>query len=329
VPRRIAIVILPLVALLCALAETARRSFSTDPANPEWWADRAALLDQAGDDPGDAWRHAAELAPRVASYRSRLGIAEEAAGDFAAAERDLTLASGLSRKFEPHWNLLNFYFRRARWRDFWRETPVALRASYGDRAPLFDLLTRGEGGTLVLPADRSIRAAYVSFLLGRSEYAHAVPEIEELAAAPNADDLPAFRGWIESFLAARHSAEAARIWTILQQRGLIREDPFPWRVNEVAGITIHQPSPGAWQIILSGEQPEHCELLSRIVPASRGRHVCVLTNEISAPVAGLSWRSDPYDPDSVRLVLTYDRPAGAMRAEVNVEMRKIVIGECK
>src|SRR5262249_19513563 len=100
-------------------------------------------------------------------------------------------------------------------------------------------------------------------------------------------------------------------------------------VNEIAGVTIHERSPGSWQLILSGEQPERCILLSRIVPVARGARLCVQTHTLSGAVPGLLWRSESYDSDSVRLALYYERPFGVSGDEVNVELRDIRLGECK
>ena len=344
--KRAAAVFIPVFLLGCAIAEIGRRSFAELPGNPVYWANRAALADQAGENPAAAWRRAAELAPREALYRSRLGIAEEAEGDFLSAERDLVLASELSRKFEPHWNLLNFYFRRGRWQDFWRAAPAALAASYGDRTPLFDLCRRAEGGAekldRLLPQRREIRMAYLGYLMAHAEFASAEPWIDELAASTDTGESDLFRSWCDALLAAHRVPEATRLWEILHRRGVVLEDAFPWRVNEVAGVTVHERAPGAWQILLSGEQPEQCVLLSRIAPVAPQAPLCLRADAQPALAPGLSWQVESYEPkpralefgkppgvDAVRVTLAYRRPLGTVRAEAAMEIGGASLGACK
>lgn len=120
--KRFAGVIAPAAALMYAGIEVTERSLADwrlfsgrweiplGDVGGDSWANLATIQDQRGENPLAALRRAVELSPAEAGYRSRLGLAEEAVGDLDGAERDLVRASELSRKFEPWWNLLNFYF---------------------------------------------------------------------------------------------------------------------------------------------------------------------------------------------------------------------------
>jgi hypothetical protein len=94
-------------------------------------------------------------------------------------------------------------------------------------------------------------------------------------------------------------------------------------------VTIHPGPPGSWQILLNGEQPEQCDLLTRIVPFARGRRACVHAGSDPPATPGLAWRTEPFDADSVRVILGYRRPIGSVRAEAKVEIRGVKIEECR
>src|SRR5258708_6915089 len=157
---------LPVAVLALAAVETGRRTFGENPASPLYWANRAASSGATTD-----LERAAELAPREAVYASRLGLAREAEGDLAGAEAALRRGAVLSRKFEPQWNLLNFFFRRGRWEEFWAQAPRALEMSFDDRAALFEVCSQAEGGWdrlgKILPPSNELRRRYAAYLISR------------------------------------------------------------------------------------------------------------------------------------------------------------------
>src|SRR5258708_4344710 len=68
-------------------------------------------------DPGrarEALGRAVGINSRASSAWVALGLLEEAAGEFGAAERSLTQAARVDHQFLPAWTLTNFYFRRAK-----------------------------------------------------------------------------------------------------------------------------------------------------------------------------------------------------------------------
>jgi hypothetical protein len=341
---------LPVAVLSLAAVETGRRTLGENPANPLYWANRAA----ATDDPADLERvlmQAMELAPREAIYASRLGLAREAKGDLTGAEVALRRGAELSRKFEPQWNLLNFFFRRGRWEEFWAQVPKTLEMSFDDRAALFELCSHAEGGGLdrlekILPQSHEVRSGYAAYLISRGEFARAGSVIEGLAASANAGEAPTLQAWCEVLVANFEVVAASRVWKRLQDRGLVKEAAFPWRASNVPGVTIHATGAGAWQILLSGEQPEQCTLLARVfVPgAGKSRLQWAMDAELSA-AAGLFWQVESFEKSprvlaksgelrsgagamdfdapggAVRVTLQFHRPLGSVRAEGRVELR--------
>jgi len=311
------------------------------------WALHAQIQEQNGENSLASLRLATELSPREALFRSRLGLAEEADGDFLAAERDLVQATQLSRKYEPAWNLLNFYFRRSHWDRFWQVAAQALAVSYGDRVPLFDLCERAEAGSesgrarlqRILPASHDLRKLYAGYLLAQGEPASAAPFLIALADPAQPLDAAWLRDASLTLLQQHRIHDALLVWQDLEKQRLISEDPFPWRAEETGGATVRQEDGGAWRIALSGDQPEQCLLLSAIKPVSPGDYRLSWNSDrqITRGEPGLSWNvlaegsgqslgsvsaqesqlafAIPGGMQAVHLQLQYQRPRGSVRAE--------------
>jgi hypothetical protein len=352
---RAAQVAIPIAVLALAAAETARRSLTENPANPKYWAKRAAEAENRNESPVPALTRAVELAPREAIYASRLGLAHEAEGDLVLAEFALRRGAELSRKYEPQWNLLNFFFRRARWDDFWAQAATTLAISFGDHAALFDLCTRADGGTdrleRILPATPQMKFAYASFLMSRADYARAGPVVESLANSASGDDLITLRAWCDTLLENFEVGAAERAWKSLRARGLLNEDVPPWQTPDVKGATVHGMPDGMWHILLTGEQPEQCTLLTRVVPTQRrSRLEWTIEAELSAS-SGLTWLVESYERSPrvlarsgelrggagvldfdaaggpVRVTLQFKRPLGSVRAEGRVTINNLRVTE--
>jgi hypothetical protein len=343
---RAAHVAIPIAVLALATVEAARRSLTENPASPKYWAERAAEAEDRNESPVAVLTRAVELAPREAIYASRLGLAHEAEGELVLAEFALRRGAELSRKYEPQWNLLNFFFRRARWEDFWKQAASALAISYGDRAALFDLCTRAEGGGAerlerMLPAAHEVRFRYTAFLMGRAEYARAESFVESVAGSATGDEVAVVRAWCETLLANFEVAAAERAW----------KGALPWRAADVKGAAVHELGDNAWQILLTGEQPEQCALLTRVFESRSGksRFEWAMDAELSA-AAGLSWQVESYERSPrvlaksgelntgtgsldfeaggpVRITLQFKRPLGSVRAEGRVTIKDLRVTE--
>ncbi len=377
--KRFAGVIAPAAALMYAGIEVTERSLADwrlfsgrweiplGDVGGDSWANLATIQDQRGENPLAALRRAVELSPAEAGYRSRLGLAEEAVGDLDGAERDLVRASELSRKFEPWWNLLNFYFRRERWDQFWPTVSRALPVSYGDRSALFDLCWRAEGGAerleSILQGEREIRMSYVNFLMNRGSVTRAPPFLEELAASAGVGESELFRGWVNLLVRDYQVEPAAHVWQRLLQRHVVTEEAFPWQTSGVPGSSVRELAGEQWQLSLNGDQPEECDLLWRVKPVrSRFKYRLEwaadarLTNPREGlSSTGLTWRIEAYanpprllaqspeiaagaaanavnfnvpaDSKAIRITLRYRRPLGSVRAEGRIKIDEVRVTE--
>jgi hypothetical protein len=250
------------------------------------------------------------------------------------------MGTQLSRKYEPRWDLLNFYFRRARWDRFWSVATDALPVSWGDRAPLFELALHAQGGQArlqeALPVKREVRFNYAVFLISKGDMASAAPFISELAASAAPDEKSNFLYWIDLLLENRMVHEALATWRALGETS----DPFPWRPGKVPGMTIHPMEGDGWQILFDGNQPEHCVLLESVKPVDAGQSYRLLASveEKLLPAGGFSWHIETLEAsprvlnqsfttaagvEAVRIRLEYLRPQGSVRAEGEVRIRSV------
>jgi hypothetical protein len=281
-----------------------------------------------------------ELSPREAMYHSRLGLALEAQGDLEQAEKELVLGTQLSRKYEPRWDLLNFYFRRSNWERFWPVVAEALPISWGERSPLFELALQAEGGQgrlqQVLPARRDVRFNYAVFLISKGDMTAAAPFISELAATVQPEEKSTLLYWMDLLLQKRMVKEAMQTWHALGETG----DAFPWKPWANVGVTTHLVENEGWQILLNGDQPEHCVLLETVKPVSTGRTYALTPSmeDKLSPRGGLLWHIEtleavprvldqsfrvPADVEAVKIRLEYQRPPGSVRAEGEVRIHSI------
>jgi hypothetical protein len=328
-----------LVVLAWAAFQVSVRAVAKEGSGRMAWI-QAQIDEQQGSSPAASLQQAIGLSPREALYHSRLGLALEAQGDLDQAERELILGTQLSRKYEPRWDLLNFYFRRARWNRFWQVATDALPVSWGDRASLFELALRAEGGQArlqeALPVKRDVRFSYAVFLISRGEIAAAAPFISELAASVMPEEKPDFLYWIDLLLEKRMVDEALATWQALDETG----DPFPWKPGKVPGMTIHPTGNESWQILFNGNEPEHCVLLESIKPVNAGQSYRLSTSleEKLSPSGGLLWHIETLEAsprvlnqlfiaavgvEAVRIRLEYDRPQGSVRAEGEVRIHSV------
>ncbi len=301
---------------------------------------QAQLDEQQGANPIGSLRRAVALSPREALYHSRLGLTLEGQGALEPAERELILGTQLSRKYEPRWDLLNFYFRRAQWDRFWPTVADALPVSWGDRTPLFELALQAPAGKTrlqeALPAKRDVRFNYAVFLISRGDLAAATAFITELAASRVLEERPDFLYWIDLMLQKRMLHEALATWRALSESG----DPFPWKPGRVSGVTIYPLEGEAWRVLFSGNQPEHCVLLESVKPVAAGQSYRLETSleEKLSPAGGLLWHVETLEAsprlldqsftvtgpvEAVRIKLEYQRPQGSVRAEGEVRIHSV------
>jgi len=237
-------------------------------------------------------------------------------GRLQEAERCLLEAARRSRKYEPRWALTNFYFRRGRAEEFRRWAGEAVKISYGDLTPLFDLC-RQVGGCNVPGLQ------YARYLAERG----AADEAAEILLSM---DKPA---WVsDGLLEAKRAVE---LW------------------KRTKGERLEALEKG---IRLSGLQAERFEVSSQWVPVEKGREYVFearheasqLAGALPADRTGLKWVVEEDGRrvaeseglrvgagvvelrfravgKKARLVLVHEREAGAVRVEAEVRVKRVRI----
>jgi tetratricopeptide (TPR) repeat protein len=346
-----------------ATPASVQRAVEIAPRNTEYLALRALQLDYDGADSTALTEKIAALNPYSSAPRIKLGLAAEVRGDSDTAEKWLLAAARVDHQFEPSWTLANFYFRAGKTAEFWTWIRAALKVSYGDRTPAFDLCWRvtqdaSEILQRALPDRREVTAAYLVYL-SQTNRLDAIPAVaQRLASYRDDSDLPLLYGATDQLLAARDPS-ALDLWKLAGQpapSGIFNGDfsspplnhGFDWRPLESAGVThVHLSAPSGHRIAFNGQQPESCPLLQQTLSLIPGRRYLLRwetrTSGLKSP-SGLEWRaaaqhasippSENWTPGELTLTprdafndlqLFYQRPVGEPRAEGNIELRRVRI----
>jgi tetratricopeptide (TPR) repeat protein len=321
---------------------------------------RALQLDYDGVDSMALLERAARVNPLSSAPRIRLGLAAEMRGDFSKAETWLLESARVDRQFEPRWTLANFYFRRERWDDFWKWMRAALENSYGDRRLAFDLcwrVTQDSDEVLrrAIPDQHDVLARYLYYVMDQHRDAVG-PVALKLAALGNMADVPLLESACDVLLDSGNVEGARGLWKRLGHRetGLItngdfaaepRGHGFDWRLARALGVTDIS-LPGAHRVLLSGKQPESCELLRQFVvlePSKKyllhweartrglGSPTGVAWDEQGAVESAEDWLAGHLEFTAGKaltpVILVYRRPPGQARAEGSVEIRNVSLVE--
>ena len=345
--------------------ESAARAVALLPKNAEYLSLRALQLEYDGENVERLLERIAALNPLSSAPRIRLGLAAEARGDVSAAERWLLDAARVDRQFEPRWTLANFYFRQGRSAEFWKWMRAALEVSYGDRAPAFDLCWRVSQNpqeilVRAIPQQAEILGSYLSFLLNQHREG-AGPVALRLAALRD----PAYTSLLEvacdALLDAGDAAQARELWRLLgygPAAGIANGDftraprghGFDWRWPETPGVAhVSLDHPAGHRLVLSGRQPESCDLLRQMAALEKGKRYELRwetrAQGISDP-SGIEWSAAgqhaavavtnqwrngalPFTApaDLAPVTLSYRRPIGQARAEGAIEIRNVSLAE--
>ncbi len=276
--------------------DSVARAVQQDPGNARY-RKRLAMLDPAR--AREALSKAAELNPYDAASRMELGLLEEAAGDFSAAEKHLLDAARVDKTYAPRWTLTNFYFRRNNREQFWVWARQAAEIAYHNQAALFDLCWRSsdnaeEIARRVLPDNPHIVAQYLDYLLGRGRLDAAGPVAVRLIVFGRSQDVPVLLNYCDRMIQTGRAADAVRSWNGLASRGLIPRHPvhpergqpvsnvsfspdflprgFGWIVKPVEGVSVAGDAlPFPLRISLAGNQPGKCRLVEQYVAVTANR----------------------------------------------------------
>ena len=232
----------------------------------------------------------------------QLGLnAEMTEGDPKTAESYFLQAAAVNKMFLPKWTLTNYYFRRQNLSEFFRWANETLKISPYSGDPVFTqmwLMSQDSARLSAAIPDRP-RALiqYIWFLSNSKQYGAIPPMVQRLVRVVGNDDP---RAWgrddliaasLDRVLAAGELRTGLQIWTTLcDGRWIAQSVPdadhpltngdfrlpfyrhgFDWASAETEGVRIQQLTDGAFlDIVLSGDQPEHCELLRQYVAVEPG-----------------------------------------------------------
>jgi len=331
-PLRIVLRLWFLAALVCAFALAVSDALlSTGRPELLRYASFLAPLDSrihwilAGVDPTRAPTHLErirELSPVDARIRIQDALIAEQRGDLAAAERELLEAARLDRTFLPRWTLINFYFRRQRWPEFWEFSRSAASLYRGDLSGVFRLCLRIEPDPLTIlrkleATEAGARLDLLRVLTAAENYS-AAGRIAPMVAN---DGLPDSRDLLLETChqagVANQAEAAVELWNALVQHkrfagvplrpkegvslnnGTFERAPtgacFDWKPARMEFIRIQSLRPQGLAIELSGRQSDTEALLEHwlpLVPNSRYRLSWTATEALKANSSPLEWWVD-------------------------------------
>jgi tetratricopeptide (TPR) repeat protein len=259
------------------------RAISIEPEDESLLAGRAIFQSDER-----ALKQAVTMNPRDVEAWMTLGLLAESRGDPAEAEGDLIRAVAVDHTFKPSWTLANYYFRSNQPEKFRAAIarclsliePHDLQPMSFDPVPVFDLCWRQTGPPkdilALIPRREQTLVPYLKYLY-ESKRTDAALEAwpGALAVANDADpaDADALIGFDEHLIGANRIPEAVVVWNELARRRLARPGSlelgrgFSWHVQHQDGAFVNS-SRGALKFEFTGDEPEDCELLWKIVPVS-------------------------------------------------------------
>jgi tetratricopeptide (TPR) repeat protein len=257
-----------------------------------WKEDRRAAL----------LKSAVELNPFDYESLIQLGLsAEMTAADPATAEAYFLKAASVNRMYLPKWTLAGYYFRRQNSSEFFRWANETLKISPYAGDPVFTqmwLMSQDPARLSAAIPDRARTLIQYTWFLSNSKQFAAMPPIVERLVRVVGEDDP--RAWgrndliasaLDHVLASGDLHTGLQIWTTLRDgrwipqsvpdadRPLTNGDfhwpfykhGFDWAPAETEAVHIQQfVNEPSIDIGLSGDQPEHCELLRQYVAIESG-----------------------------------------------------------
>jgi hypothetical protein len=258
----------------------------------------------------------------------QLGLmAEINDSDTKTAESYYLKAAAVNHMYLPKWTLTNFYFRQQSLSEFfhWANETLKITPKSGD--PVFTqmwLMSQDQARLSAAVPDRPRTLIQYTWFLSNSRQFTAIPPIIQRLVRVVGDDDP--RAWgrddliassLDRVLASGDFHTGLQIWTTLRDgRWLAENVPdadhpvtngtfhlpffghgFDWVSTESEGVHIQQfVDEPSIDIGLSGDEPEHCELLRQYVAVEPGflyQLQWKAEAQSIAPGSGLAWHLRP------------------------------------
>jgi hypothetical protein len=232
----------------------------------------------------------------------QLGLkAEITKGDPRAAESYFLKAASVNKMFLPKWTLTNYYFRRQNLTEFFHWANETLKISPYSGDPVFTqmwLMSQDPARLSAVIPDRPRTLIQYIWFLSNSKQFGAIPGVVQQLVRVVGNDDP--RAWgrddliaasLDHVLAGGELHTGLQIWTALHDGRWIPQNvpdanhpltngdfrlpfyrhAFDWVSAQTEGVRIQQfTDEPSLDIGLSGDQPEHCELLRQYVAVEAG-----------------------------------------------------------
>lgn len=272
------------------------------PANAAYHALLAEHLEAAGINPDGELEFATNLSPHESRYWIRRAFRAELEQRFGESEHYLFEASRVDRGFDPRWALMNYYFRRERFPEFWKSTRDALNMSYGNLDPVFRLCLAASDDPAVtwrmLPPQRHILFAFFAYLTANGRVDSAAGIARELASGAQPEEVNVLLDYCGKQIVRQNAESSLAVWNAMCNRRLITfaelspalgrivtngdfsalplQQGYDWKYGSHTGVAIgpSDAAPGV-AIDLSGKQPDGISLIEQEIPLSPGKEYTV------------------------------------------------------
>jgi tetratricopeptide (TPR) repeat protein len=292
-----------------------------------------AAVDPLGKEDEKILQRATTLNPRDAEAWMALGLKAEMQGNLPLAEKDLLHAADLDHTFKPAWTLANFYVRSGDDEKFWHWIRICIdlveprnaEILTFDPRPMFALCWNVTDNAnqifeRAIPRKHFILRSYLTFLASASRFDAALPVARELFPMAEKVDFDVLINLCNSMITLNNPSAAIEIWNAMIQRKLLSyaelnpaagisltngdlrvvpaRQGFDWRFIRPGGIyETYSGDPSFVRLDFDGDEPEHCDVLSQVVPLVPGRRYRLEyryeTTGLPAPVTGLRWAVAP------------------------------------
>jgi len=265
------------------------------PGNAEYQALLAEFLEGAGVNPDDKLAAATELSPWESRFWVRRAFRSEVEQKLNDSERFLRQAVRVDTGFAPRAALVNYYFRRQNFPEFWKAAREALQTAYTDRREIFRLcFTVDDNVSTVrglLPPGHRPLVELLSFLIDTNRLNQTENVASAVAAEAEPEDLSLLLGYVEQ-QTGKNDPSAVAVWNALCARHLVPFSPlspgegaiitngefegnihrgFDWRVGAADGVIVSHSYAGGESVELNGKQPESMVLMEQRIPVSAGK----------------------------------------------------------
>lgn len=278
-------------------------------------------------------RETVRINPRLTSARIRLGLAQESARDFAAAERTLLALERYDRQHLSAWTLANYYFRRDQRERFWTWASRAAERTYDDFRPLLRLVDTIESSPSAAlehlhagAKQQALGHSYLNYLIADGRLDDA--EVVALRLPSDSQNRPRIADLVDRSIRAGRTYSALQLWNKIGgeldpihdkivTNGDFQTEPsgigFDWKLSLCKGTTSRW-SRGSMEFEFAGTQSDTCVLLEQTTPAAPGRRYYAIIDS-TPPV--LTAQHDA----SLRILL--ERAPGTLPFQGSIVIRSI------